>query len=460
MLAELLGENASDDGHLTGVPGARGAAALDGDPASSWITPFGEPTGHRLTLRETSTAASLSVAQPQGDFSPITELSLTDADGTLIVPIDPASNGEIQLERPVSLDDLTIEITAVDPRTTIDRRFGEPIVLPAAISEIMFDAVSPGVRPVDTITADCRPDLVELDGRPLELAFTAGTDSFLAGEPATAVPCTPVERLDVGEHELIGSDSTGTGLQVDQVLLTEGGPDDASGLVTPSAVSTSTRQHVIEVPPCPRGCWVVVGEGYNTGWTASTDDGSLGAPTLVDGNANGWYLEPSTAPTTVTVSWTAQRPLNIAFALSALGALLAIALVGFDRRRSDDADAIARAPRFATLGDHTTRRPAAITVGVGVVATALFVGWAWAFVALLLGIPTVVLRRNRLLAAIGAVIVLGTGVVVVAVVRADRPYPGAGWPIRFEWLHGWTLLGVVLLTVSTLFATDARRRSR
>jgi arabinofuranan 3-O-arabinosyltransferase len=81
-------------------------------------------------------------------------------------------------------------------------------------------------------------------------------------------------------------------------------------------------------------------------------------------------------------------------------------------------------------------------------------------VALLLGVPVIVLRRNRLLTAIGAALVLGASLVVVAVVRSDRPYPGAGWPVRFEWLHGWTLLGVVLLTVSTLFATDARRRSR
>ena len=90
----------------------------------------------------------------------------------------------------------------------------------------------------------------------------------------------------------------------------------------------------------------------------------------------------------------------------------------------------------------------------------MFVGWAWALVALLLGVPIIVLRRTRLLTAIGAALVLGASLVVLVVVRTDRPYPGAGWPIRFEWLHGWTLLGVVLLTVSTLFATDAKRGPR
>ncbi len=217
------------------------------------------------------------------------------------------------------------------------------------------------------------------------------------------------------------------------------------------------------MPPCPTGCWLVVGEGYNTGWTASTDDGSLGAPTLVDGNANGWYLEASSTPTTVTVSWPVQRQLNIAFALSGLGVLLALGLVVVDRRRADDADdadTANRPPRRAALSDRATRRAAALTVGAGVAASAVFVGWAWALVALLLGVPIIILRRTRLLTAIGAALVLGASLVVLVVVRTDRPYPGAGWPIRFEWLHGWTLLGVVLLTVSTLFATDAKRGPR
>lgn len=99
-----------------------------------------------------------------------------------------------------------------------------------------------------------------------------------------------------------------------------------------------------------------------------------------------------------------------------------------------------------------------MTVAVGAVATALFVGWAWALVALLLGVPTIVLRRNRLMGLFGAFLVVGAGLVVTAVVRTDRPFPGAGFPIRFEWLHGWTLLGVVLLTASTLFASDSRKR--
>ena len=67
---------------------------------------------------------------------------------------------------------------------------------------------------------------------------------------------------------------------------------------------------------------------------------------------------------------------------------------------------------------------------------------------------------SRFVGGAGAALIAGAGLIVTYVVRTESPFPGAGWPIRFEWLHGWTLLGVVLLTVSTLFATDARHRSR
>jgi arabinofuranan 3-O-arabinosyltransferase len=54
----------------------------------------------------------------------------------------------------------------------------------------------------------------------------------------------------------------------------------------------------------------------------------------------------------------------------------------------------------------------------------------------------------------GLVIVAGVGAVVTWVVLFERPFPNAGWPVRFEWLHGWTLLGIVLLTCWTTLPDD------
>ncbi|RLE20011.1 MAG: hypothetical protein DRJ50_11415, partial [Actinobacteria bacterium] len=52
-LTSLLRETATDNGHLTGVPTARGAAAVDGDPATSWITPFDRAVGSTLGAAST-----------------------------------------------------------------------------------------------------------------------------------------------------------------------------------------------------------------------------------------------------------------------------------------------------------------------------------------------------------------------------------------------------------------------
>jgi len=203
---------------------------------------------------------------------------------------------------------------------------------------------------------------------------------------------------------------------------------------------------------------LVLGEGFNTAWSASADGSALNDPQLVDGNANGWYLEPSSSARTVTMSWTAQRPLSVALVVSLLSVLALGALVIIDRRRAIDDPAGDVAPALDPAGVQWSRRTALATVGATVAAAALLIGWIWAPIALVALLPAVIMRRSRLAGWVGVTIVGGAALIVTAVVRSDRPYPNAGWPIRFEWLHGWTLLGVILIACSTLFARDTRSR--
>jgi arabinofuranan 3-O-arabinosyltransferase len=467
VLADLLGEIVSDDGHLTGVPAARGAAAFDGDATTSWITPFERPVGPSVTYDGSGTTSSISVDQPGGETSAITRLVLTDEAGSVEVTVPlPATTGEpttadIVLPRPVSLSGLGIRIDGIEERTTLDRRFGEFVTVPAAISEIRFDGSSPTVTASSTVTADCRTDLLEIDGTPVGISYTADTATLLAGEILDVELCDAPTSLAAGEHELISTSAESTGLQIDRVVFTqpggEPGADAASEVLVPDTVSSSSRRRVVEVPPCPDGCWIVLGEGFNTAWSATTDGGALGDPQLVDGNANGWYLEPSSEPRTVTMTWTAQRPVTVGLAVSFIAVLALLALVVLDRRRVTDPVVTGAPPLFVPAGE-TWGRTAALTTVVATVATsALLIGWAWALVACLALVPAVVVRRGRLVGWVGLAIVSGAGAVVTSVVRSERPYPNAGWPIRFEWLHGWTLLGVLLITCATLVASDARR---
>jgi arabinofuranan 3-O-arabinosyltransferase len=202
---------------------------------------------------------------------------------------------------------------------------------------------------------------------------------------------------------------------------------------------------------------VVLGEGYNTAWTASDASGSLGPPTLVDGNANGWRIAPTDQPTTITFHWTAQRTLNIALMASVLGLLACIALVVADRRRDGDALVPVPVPRPFPPSQWGTEAVGAATVIVTTLASAVLIGWIWGVVALALSLVAFGLRRQRLLALVGFLIVVAAQCYVVLVVRRNRPFPGAGFPDHFEWLHPWTLLGVVLLTCSALVPGRSRR---
>lgn len=448
ILASVLGESVVDSAHLTGAPTRRGATAFDGNPTTAWVTPFDSAVGSSVTFAGAGVADSLQVDQLTGTFSAVTRLRIDDGAGAFDVDV---AGAEIALPRPIDLTTLTIEIIDTDEQVTVDRRYAEPFSLPTAISEIRFDGVSPTVVPVDRVAAECRDDLLSVNGVAVGLSFEASVSELMSAAPISASVCGEVV-FGAGEQEISSTPGALTGFHVDRVTLrTNAGIVDASLDPTATVLLDSTRRtRTIEVPACPIGCWVIVGEGFNEAWSASADGRDLGAPTLVDGNANGWWLDPTQTTTLVEVEWTAQRPLNFAFLLSALFALVCIGLVVWDRRR--DGDQLIETPSVAVAGLPRTGLEPSVLIGgaAALVGGALFVGWPWGVLAGVIWTACTVVRRVRLVGWIGWLIVVGGGLAVTSVVRSERPFPNAGWPIRFEWLHGWTLLGIVLITAAAL----------
>ena len=305
--------------------------------------------------------------------------------------------------------------------------------------------------------------MLQVDGTPVGLSFTASTETIVRGEPIDATVCaadgSSALALSSGTHTLTSTPGAASGFHVDQVVLAEadaGAAADATPAPTVRVTSTSRTGRTVEVAPCPEGCWVVLGEGYNPAWTASDASGSLGPPTLVDGNANGWFIEPTDEPTTITFHWTAQRTLNVALIASLLGVLACLALVVADRRRDGDALAPVPVPRPFPPSRWDAETVGVPTVILTTVASAVLIGWVWGAVALAVSLAAFALRRQRLLAAFGFLIVIVAQCAVVLGVRRDRPFPNAGFPVHFEWLHPWTLLGVVLLTCSALLPGRSR----
>jgi arabinofuranan 3-O-arabinosyltransferase len=467
VLAGLLGiSGAQASDRLTGATSAAGWSATDGDPATAWITPFGHAVGSTLDVQPAGPVSELTVTQKPGDFSPVTGLRLTSGATTLDVAVpapDPNGESHVALPQVLPAGPVHLQITAIDPRTTIDRRYGEPVQLPAAIAELSLGPATGIPAELDT---GCRDDLIRIDGQPLPLRVQAAVPALLAGDPVTATRCgTTAVTLGAGTHRITTTPGTGSGLQVDRIVLA--GPSPASAAPTapstgapngPTATVTSSSRlsRKVTVEHCPKGCWLVLGEGFNDSWSASTAAGSLGRPTLVDGGFNGWRIPPSDGKTEVTLHWTSQRPLTVALVLSGLAVLAAIALAVLDRRRAPLPEYALPRPDFPGA---PAPRPALIAGAVVWVAAAgLLVGPAWMLAAAVgSAVVLAVLRRPRLAGVVTMGILAFSAVVVVYVVRTDQPFPNAGWPVRFDRLHNLGLFAAVSLLPAV--AGWPRRRS-
>ncbi|MFK7919512.1 MAG: alpha-(1-_3)-arabinofuranosyltransferase family protein [Ilumatobacter sp.] len=460
VLASLLGETAVASAHLTGAPQHRGAAAVDGELDTAWITPFDDVRGQSLTWSGNGTATTMTVAQPDGDhFSPAVALRVTDASGSFDVVIPERLESTVTLPREVDLKDVTIEIVDIDERMIQNRRFNEPTLLPAAISEITFDGQSPAVRPQERLTAECRDDLLLVDGVGVALSFDVSTDDAIAGSAIATTPCTPSIDVAAGTHRVLGATSARSGFDVDRVVLSTPSASTPSGDAVdptqPITVSSSSRLRTLEVPACPSGCWVVHGEGYNAAWNATANGVDLGEPTLVDGNANGWWLAPTTEPTAVEVTWPVQRQLNVAFLLSLLAVAGCVALALRRRSAASNAPSLEEDSIAPQPGDgvHTW-----IVVAAATLASAVLIDWVWALPTAIVAGTALLVRRPAIVAWCGVGIVAVPAAVMIVVVRTDAPFPDAGWPLRLEWLHPWTLLGVMFVVTAACLDAPERRR--
>jgi arabinofuranan 3-O-arabinosyltransferase len=473
VLAALFGISGPlASSRLTGVSTATGWSVADGDPATSWITPFAEAVGARLTVPVEGPVGGpvdgpvdeLIVTQPAGDFSPITGLRLTTGGASVDVavpPPDAAGRSVVELPAPLHRIDagaeVEVEITTVDPRATRDRRFGELVTLPAAISELSLAA--PVTIPAE-FDSGCRDDLVELDGEPIQVRVRGAVGDLLAGAAVDAEPCG-ASTIDLagGTHRLMTI--AGSGLQVDQVTLAEDAREAAEASPGPTVEVTEQDRlsRTARVDGCTEGCWLVLGEGYNEAWSATAGGVDLGPPKLVDGGFNGWQLGPTDGPVEVTMQWTAQRPQTIALIISAVGVLACLALAGFDRRTAP-----ARRVPTATLAlrePPVDERRRWFAAGVWVVAAALFVGFGWTLLAAIAAAVLVLwLGRPRLagLVTIGVLVVMGA--VVVRIVQSEHPFPNAGWPHRFESLHGLGLFAAITLLVAAFADPSPRPPTR
>lgn len=389
QIDRLVGRNGSSNGitayssgRLPGDLNAGAQAALDGNPSTAWSPGFGTAAQigawihvdlpHPVTVDH----LDLQVVADGMHSVPtaITVAALAPSGAVLAsrhVALPPIADGRHQgatVSVPVSFPALTtahlkVTIDAIRKETTRNFYSGAPITLPVAIAELGIPGVRSGPTPA-RLPGTCMSNLLQVDGRPLPVRVVGSTAAALANRAVQLQPCGSTDihgvTLGPGTHTIqaAAGHNPATGWNIDSLVLDsapggsaqrEPAPGVAAAAPTAPAPTvrvlsqgpTGARLRVTGVSSASTPFWLVMGQSIDAGWHASVSGGpSLGAPTLVDGFANGWVVDPAHlagavhgGTMTVTLTFAPQRVVWVALAVSLLGMLAAVAVAVVPDRR-------------------------------------------------------------------------------------------------------------------------------
>jgi len=493
VIDELLGLTSAADGgvtarsssHLEGSIRSRAGAAIDGNDQTAWSPAF--VAGNVGQWVDVTFPAPVSVdgldltLVADGRHSVPTRLTIEPAGGApFAVDVPAVADGAepvhvatvpVRFPAAVTTSGLRVTVEAVRPVTSQEYFSLSQIELPVAIAELGI----PGVQAASAngaLGTECRTDLVEIDGRPIGVRISGLAPAAEARGALTLEACgadAAGVSVDAGRVTVRTASGRTTGLDVDRLALASGiggGPRTEALLgvqggrrgpeTTVDAHDGRSYDVRVRAPDAP--FWLVFSQSYNDGWQAELADGtSLGSPTLVNGMANGWLVDPKgTGDVVVHVRWTPQGRVWVGLGLTALGVLLCLVLAL--RRRSlwrgqpDDpspppsprswlAGVSPRAPRIAI---------AAASIVLGLVGALVAAPW----VGLVVAAATVGSLLDRRLRAATRIAAFGVLVVAAGYVVAQelvQGYPAAfDWPQRFLRVNELPWLALLLLAASVV----------
>jgi arabinofuranan 3-O-arabinosyltransferase len=483
------GVTITSSGRLPGAIDQRASAALDGDPATHWTgslvqqagawVQVGLPTPHTIDQLDLSVVAD-------GRHSVPTQVRVDAEGGSRVVELPTVTDGsapDAVRATPVRFAPLTgstfrVTVTAVRELDSPDATSGLPQPLPVAVAELGLPGVVAPPAPA-ALPGDCRRDVVTIDGAPVGIRVVGSTTDAVARRGLRVEACDGPVLLGRGRHVLRTAPGSRLGVDVDRLVLGSdrgGGPlplDDRGDPVPPPppeaaptvkvVKSGSTSMH-LRVSASSRPSWLVLGESRSDGWTARLSSGhGLGAPTLVNGYANGWYL-PAGGAREVVLTWTPQRTIRAALIVAALGLLLCLVLVGFGRRWRADPDDHTATADDATLGwpGGRTLRDPRLVVGVAALAglaTGIVVDvWGGIAVAVVVAVAASWRYGRALLAAVALALVASGFLGVVWHQHDDHRRVGYDWTAGEETQHRLTLTGLMLVGVDPILGAITRGR--
>jgi hypothetical protein len=369
---------ATSSSRMPGDLQATASATVDGDPATSWSPGLGITAqqnswlDYRLARPTTVDHLDLRIVS-DAEHSRPTSITVTGDNGTETVPLPPipvtspaGSTTSVPVSfPPVTGSDLRVAFTGIDVRNTASFETSLQNALPIAVAEIGLPGVEAGPLPA-TIPTSCRSDLLTIDGKPVWVEVSGTSSNALAGQGLSVSACGPDRsgvHLAPGTHLLTTADGATTGINLDQLSLdSAAGTATGSAPVLDAATAGAAPPDTTTLPPTPSASagaptvtvtsqnattvhahvdhatapfLLVLGQSVNRGWSATiSGTGSLGTSTLVDGFANGWYVDRTilakAAPDgsfDVVMRFTPQKTVNVALLISGLTLVVCLAVV-------------------------------------------------------------------------------------------------------------------------------------
>jgi hypothetical protein len=494
LVDELVGRPGLADGYptvsgtdyLNGVLEARPSSALDDDLKTAWTTKFESQVGATATVTSPTLLSfdrlRLSVINDREHSVP-TALNLTLDDGvvrTVSVPeiptVDDLGNVATVDVPTGQLSSRVVRISIASERAVMTKEYfsGGQRILPIAIAEFGLPT-RVGATPT-TLPSLCRSDLLKLDGQPQGFTLEGTVADALARSPLDLVPCAgaaaSVSRLNVGDHRLETAKGLDTGIDIDSVELRSipvTPVTAAADIPRTTATETGTNSYSVTIENSTVPFWLVLGQSLSEGWKASVRGGpSLGSPTLIDGYANGWLIDPAVTGSTfvVDITWAPQKSVWAGLAVSAPWVIgLCVAALVLTRRRRQGVTSHAEATN-PVLVDSFTSHSATLAERLGLIAVvtsvAALVGGLG--VALAMAAVSALLVWNRRRSTVAALVVLvsiGTIVVLYTGLQYRRQFTnGVEWPAGFWFAHQLGLVAVLTVAAETLIRWFLRSRSK
>ncbi|MHB1518329.1 MAG: alpha-(1-_3)-arabinofuranosyltransferase domain-containing protein [Acidimicrobiales bacterium] len=510
--------SATSSSRMPGDLQATASATLDHNPSTAWSPGIGlraqQGSWLDYTFNRTETVDHLNLqVVSDAEHSRPTSITVSGASGSEQVSLPPipvtapaGSTTTVPVSFPaVTGTNIRVTFDTIEARYSNSYETSLREVMPIAIAEIGIPGVSGPPLPA-RIPNSCRSNLLSIDGRPVWLSISGSTANALLGQQGLSVSlCGPDSggiTLGTGTHLLKAANGSVTGFNLDQLALdspaTTGpsrsspaadlagsnmltsAPGAASGAPVVRVIPNGATAMTARVSHATRPFLFVLGQSINRGWSATVPGvGSLGAPTLVDGFANGWKITRADLARashggafTVDLRFTPQQGVNIALVISGATVLacLLMVIVALSRRRrrhrrTDGPSAVPAPPAFVSFRvgreGFQRSRPTAI-----VIATVLAGGSAWAFggpfagtVTALGALAATTVPWGRMALRVGAVGLMAAGALDVVAHQARYRYPPGGWPTNFDRASTLIWGGVMLIGAEAALCFVRRYRS-